>query len=320
MSQDISSLFNDIQNSFNKGYSSSNPQFKDLMRFEKGKDYEVRLLPYVPDPSNTIFNIRYHGFISASTQKYVEYIDPSIFDRANPIAKFSWDEGAKLKALKLDKDDKRMIRARALWPKDAWLVNCYVITDPTKPENEGTVKVIRMGKQLYDIVREHFDGEEKEEFGAKIFDVKKGHTFKIKVRENDAQFPTYTNSRFMAQKTIDLEKSVDEIHSECLDLTTLYPVKSYEELKEAISVHYLGESDNSFKKEKPNTQKDSKSSKKKEPEEDSGEDNSESDDDSSKKKASTKKIVTKKAKEPEQEDGDEDDIDVDALLEGIGDE
>jgi hypothetical protein len=237
-------MFQKISGSFQKANKQGGGIYNDILRFEKGKDYIVRLLPYRENLDNTIHSYSYRGFVSKSTGKYVEAIDPT--DTPNPIAAYSTTLTNQLRPLKLDKEDPRMVDARKLWAKRSWLINCYVISDPTNPDNEGTVKILKMGAQLHDIVDEHIEGERAEEFGWRCFDPSaNGCNFKIKVVDNGGGYPKYDKSYFMSPSEIDgvtgNDERIEEIFDSCFDLTTIFPVKTEEELQDFLDTHFKGE-------------------------------------------------------------------------------
>jgi hypothetical protein len=241
----MESLFSKISGSFEKASKrGGGGVYKDIMRFEKGKDYVVRLLPYVKDAEDTIYNLQYRGWKSKSTGKYVEFTDPPR-DEINPIQIYSSKLSDKLKARKLPVDDPEMKRARDLWSKNSWLINCYVVSDPTNPDNEGQVKILKLGKKLYDIVYEHVEGDRSDEFGMKCFNpTSSGCNFKIRVVDNGAGYANYDKSYFMQPSEIeglsDNEEKVGDVLDSCFELKNLFPSKSTEELEEAIQIHFEG--------------------------------------------------------------------------------
>lgn len=245
---DIYNMFDALQASFEKKANTGGGQYKDILRLEKGKVYDVRLFPYRTEVDgekelNTTFEFTYHGWKSYSTGKYVEYLNPQMIGEPNPIAKFSYAQGDELKKLNLDTKDPRMIKARKIWKQYAWLINAVVVNDPVNPENNGTVKILRVGKQIHDIIQNHFTGMRKDEFGAKVFDLSpKGCNLRIVVGDNGAGFKNYKESYFMSSSDIGISGQ-DEIDdywdNRAFNLSEVYTFKSYEELKEAIDVHFL---------------------------------------------------------------------------------
>jgi len=122
---------------------------------------------------------------------------------------------------------------------EKWLVNVYVVDDPTNPDNNGNVKILRYGKQLHKIITEAIEGEDAEEFGPRIFDLgPEGVNFKIKV-EQQGDYPTYVSSRFTAAGKIDLSEDEQKgIYEGAFDLSEVFTLKSYDELKQMLNEHY----------------------------------------------------------------------------------
>ena len=90
------------------------------------------------------------------------------------------------------------------------------------------------------IVSEAISGEDCDEFGAKVFDLSEnGCSLKIKV-ERQGDFPTYVSSRFASPTSIDGldEAQIESILKDLTDLESVFPVKSYEELKQVLNEHF----------------------------------------------------------------------------------
>jgi hypothetical protein len=245
---DIYSMFDALQASFEKKPVTGGGQFKDILRLEKGNDYDVRLFPYFTEVDgnkevNTTFEFSYHGWKSHSTGKYVEFLDPAMIGEPNPIKKYSYALGDEYKRLKLDKEDARMKKARKIWTQNGWLINVLVVNDPVNPDNNGTVKMVRVGKQIHDIIQEHFMGRRKEEFGPKIFDLSpKGCNLCLVVDDNGAGYKNYKNSFFKSASDCGVAAGADcedYWENKAFNLSEVYPIKSYDELKEALDVHFL---------------------------------------------------------------------------------
>jgi hypothetical protein len=253
---DIESMYQKITDSFESASKKGGDGiYKNILRFEKGKDYIVRLLPNIHDLEKTVFNYSYRGWTSKATGKYVEFIDPPT-DELNPIQAYSTTISNSLRGKNLHKDDPRMKFSRNLWARKAWLVNCYVISDPSNPDNEGEVRILKMGSQLWDIVHEHYKGDRADEFGIKIFDpTAKGCNFKIKAVDNGGGYPKYDKSYFMSPSDIDglsdNQDKIQEVFDKTFDLATIFPVKTREELENAVNIHIKGGTNDSGGSEAP---------------------------------------------------------------------
>jgi hypothetical protein len=130
-------------------------------------------------------------------------------------------------------------KASKILRREVWLVNAYVVSDPTNPDNNGKVKLLRYGRQLEKIIKAAISGEDADEFGAKVFDPSaNGCNFKIKV-ERQGDFPTYVSSRFAGPSDCGLDESnIEEVLNSVTDLTTVFKVKSYDEMKAVLDEHF----------------------------------------------------------------------------------
>jgi len=100
--------------------------------------------------------------------------------------------------------------------------------------------LLRFGKQLYKIIMDAIEGEDSDEFGAKIFDLSKnGCNLKIKV-ERQGDFPTYVSSRFAAPSKVTglADKDIDSTYENITDLESVFPVRSDDEMKSMLDEHF----------------------------------------------------------------------------------
>jgi hypothetical protein len=247
-------MFASIKDSLNKPQESN---FKDILKFEAGKTYLVRLLPNVEAPAQTFFHYYHYSWKSFATGQFVSYVSPQTVGERCPIGEESY------KIYKNGSPEEKE-RGKALYRKENYLVNVYVISDPTNPDNEGKVKIMRYGNQLQKIILSAIEGDDAEEFGPKIFDLsEKGCTFRIKCEkksDKNAEFVEYTASRFLSPSKIDNldEQKMEEIYKSIHDLSKLFTIKSYDDLKQALQEHYYGVSDGESAPAKKNTQKSAK--------------------------------------------------------------
>lgn len=234
-----SSMFASIKDSLNKPQESN---FKDILKFEAGKTYLVRLLPNVKEPAQTFFHYYHYSWKSFATGQFVSYVSPQTVGERCPIGEESY------KIYKSGSPEEKE-RGKALYRKENYLVNVYVISDPTNSENEGKVKIMRYGNQLQKIILSAIEGDDAEEFGEKIFDLsEKGCTFRVKCEkksEKNTEFVEYTASRFLSPSKIDsldiqkVQVILDSVH----DLTKVFTIKPFEELVDALQSHYYGAAD-----------------------------------------------------------------------------
>jgi hypothetical protein len=226
-------MFESIKTALTKNTSNTSRN-KDILKTEVGNTYTVRLLPNVKDPSKTFFHYYTFGWTSLCTGQYVGTISPTTFNARDPIAE------TRYRILKTGTEEEKN-KARSIIRSEKWLVNAYVINDPVNADNNGKVMILRYGKQLHKIIMDAIEGEGSEDLGARIFDLSdKGCGLKIKV-EQQGDFPTYVSSKFMMPKAVEGldKKKIDDLYANTFDLETVFPVKSYEELKTMLDEHFF---------------------------------------------------------------------------------
>jgi len=227
------SMFESIKNALQK--NSQQSSYKNILKTEVGNSYTVRLLPNVKDPSKTFFHFYSVGWTSFATGQYITYLSPSTFGERDPVLE------AKYRILRNDNEDEELKKkANAVLRSEKWLVNAYVVKDPKTPENDGKVMIVRYGKQLQKIIMDAIEGEGSEDFGPRIFDLSSnGCNFVIKV-EKQGDYPTYVSSKFGMPKAIEGldESKIESIYNSTSDLTSVLPVKSFEEIQGLLNEHF----------------------------------------------------------------------------------
>jgi hypothetical protein len=228
----LTSMFDSIKEALT---SQDNKQggLQDILQLKPGNTYTVRLLPNTKNPKQSLFHHFTHGWNSLASGKYVSAISPTTFGERDPIAE------ERYKVLRTGTEEEKD-KMKAIRRAEQWLVNVYVIDDPSKPENNGKVKILRYGKQLGNIINSAISGDEAEEFGMRVFDLsKEGVNFKIKV-EKQGDYPVYTSSRFTSVgKDLGLSGTKqDEILETTHDLENVFRVKTEDELKQMLDEHF----------------------------------------------------------------------------------
>ena len=232
MSAFNSTMFQSIKDALVSDSKQNNNNYNEIMSCRPGNTYTVRLLPYTPDPGKTFFHYYNHGWVSYATGQYVQNLSPQTFGERDPIAE------ERYKVLRTGNEEEKE-RMQAVKRLEKWLVNVYVIDDPTKPDNNGKVKMLRYGKQLHKIITEAIEGEDAEEFGPRIFDLgSEGVSLKIKV-EDQGGYPTYVSSRFTTAGKIEVsEDEQKKLYDNVFNLEEVFTLKSYDELKQMLNEHY----------------------------------------------------------------------------------
>lgn len=228
------SMFESIKNALQKN-AQQGSSYKDILKTEVGNSYLVRLLPNIKDPSKSFFHYYSVGWTSFATGQYITYLSPATFGERDPVLE------AKYRILRNDNEDEELKKkASSVLRTEKWLVNAYVVKDPKTPEHDGKIMVVRYGKQLHKIIMDAIEGEGSEDFGPRIFDLSSnGCNFLIKV-EKQGDYPTYVSSKFSMPKPIEgLDDSkIDNIYNNTIDLTSVLPVKSFDEIQELLNEHF----------------------------------------------------------------------------------
>lgn len=260
---DVNELFEEIHSSVNSS-DNTDSIWKEKLKFEAGKDYVVRLIPYVKDGREGFRKSLYH-YIRYSWQdptgKWVNVISPRTWGQQCPVADYS--KRIKYKGTKSEQDE---MKERLSYREGAY-ANVYVIKDPTNPENEGKVKILDMGKKLYDIIKSALDGELDKSWteqarkyspdktievnvGKKVYDLSSdGVNLTIHVRKNQFGLNSYDTSEFTLSDT-DLGKTpaeLQEIYNACHDLSAIDPIRDFEELSDLFKRTYLNTDGNALK-------------------------------------------------------------------------
>lgn len=234
MSNITKSMFESIRGALaaDEGKSSNNA---NILRTEPGNTYTVRLLPYAPDPSKTFFHYFQHGWNSFSTGQYVAAISPQTFGERDPIAEIRYK-------FYRGNDEQKEIASKIM-RSEKWLANVYVVNDPVNPDNNGKTMVLRYGKQLHKVIASAIDGEDAGDLGPRIFDLgPDGVNFKIIV-EKQGDYPTYVSSKFTFPTEIKglSESEHENVYNSGVELSSIFPIKSYDELKGMVNEHILCE-------------------------------------------------------------------------------
>jgi hypothetical protein len=101
--------------------------------------------------------------------------------------------------------------ARKQKRKLSYVANIYVVSDPSNPENEGTVRLFKFGKKIFDKITEAMNPEFADETPVNPFDLWEGANFKLKIR-NVEGYRNYDKSEF-ADKSALLDGDDDKLEA-----------------------------------------------------------------------------------------------------------
>jgi hypothetical protein len=226
--------------SSSKNEGGGNGLYKEILKFTAGNTYLVRLVPNRNSPKDTIFHHYTHGWNSNATGKYVTAMCPTTFGDTCPIDAYY------LKTYRNGTESEKEA-AKVLSRKEGWLVNVYVISDPTNPDNEGKVKILRYGRELAKIIESALEGDDVKEVGVeRAFDVNDGCTLRIKCETRTEKgraankMVTYSASRFLSKESLGLdEDEIDKILDAVHDLKAVNKQTTPAEMQRLLDEHFF---------------------------------------------------------------------------------
>ena len=118
------------------------------------------------------------------------YIENSLttLGKKDPVSEYNtslWNSG-----IEANKDIARKQKRRL-----TYISNVYIVKDPSNPENEGTVRLFKYGKKIFDKVNDMMNPSFEDETPRNPFDFWEGANFKMKIRKVDG-FSNYDKSEF----------------------------------------------------------------------------------------------------------------------------
>ena len=229
-------LFESIKDALNKK-TNDNANYRDFLKLEVDNTYIVRLIPNLKSPERTMYHYFHHIWRSVITNQYVSVLCPNTYGESCPIDEYR-------SKIYNSNNEMEMEKIKPIKRNENWLCNVLVVKDPTNPENQGQIKVLRFGKQLYKVISSAISGEDSEEFGPKIFDLSEnGCNLRIKVEKNEGGYPTYNSSKFLSPSRLEGVDDVSGIYESVKDLDTIFEHKTKDEISNILNVHFLGNED-----------------------------------------------------------------------------
>lgn len=232
MSTFTSTMFDSIKTALKDSAAGNTNVKADILRFTPDNQYDLRLIPNIESPEKTFFHYYNQSWTSFCTGQYVSTMSPQTFGKPDVIA------NTKFK-LKNSGTEEEKRKADTIRRGENWLVNVYVVNDPTTPENNGTVKIMRFGKQLHKIIMDCLQDTDESSVGARAFDMSEhGCNFRVKV-DKQGDFPSYVTSKFLLPSSIPNAPSSEEIQESAYDLENVFTLKSDSDMKQMLEEHFF---------------------------------------------------------------------------------
>ena len=202
-----------------------------VLRFLPAREEEDLVVPFV--------SVYDHGFQGPSGKWYIENSLTTI-GKDDPVSELNqklWNSG-----LESDKETARKQKRRL-----HYITNVLVIKDPAAPQNEGQVKLYRIGAKIYTKIKDAMAAPAFEDEKQIIpFDFWEGANFKLKIRKVEG-YTNYDTSSFDDPSALfdGDEKKIEEVYNKLYSLKQFidpegkdingYPLfKPYADLKEKL--------------------------------------------------------------------------------------
>jgi len=231
MSTFTQSMFDSIKTALNNTNNGATNSRADILRFTPDNQYDLRFVPNVKDPEKTFFHYYTQSFTSFSTGQFISAMSPQTFGNTDLIAQTKF-------RLKANGTEEEKRKADTIRRTENWLVNVYVVNDPSNPDNNGEVKIMRFGKQLHKIIMDSIQDEDEAAVGFRAVDLgENGCTFRVKV-EKQGDFPTYVTSKFLLPSAVPGLDDGEAVMEKVYALDEVFNLKSDEEINKLLDEHF----------------------------------------------------------------------------------
>jgi hypothetical protein len=192
---------------------------------------EIRFLPRLEGDDLPWVRVYSHAFKGPTGKWYIENSLTTI-GQDDPVGKINqdlWNTG-----LESDKN-----KARDQKRRTSFIANVYIVNDPANPDNNGTVRLFKFGKKIFDKIMDKAKPAFAEDKSVNVFDLWDGANFKLRVK-NVEGFPNYDQSFFDSQSELlggDENKLLSVIQKQHPLREFLDPknFKSFEELSRKVN-------------------------------------------------------------------------------------
>ena len=187
----------------------------------------IRFLPAGADWDDEYVQAFSHAFQGPGGQWFIESCPTTIGRKCPTCACNSqdWATG--------DKQKQNTVRDRKR--KLSYYANVYVLKDPDSPENEGTVRIFKFGKKIFEKIDAALRPKFQDDTPINPFDFWEGADFKLKVLKKDGYW-NYDSSEFSSPSALlngdddELKEVYDKLHN-VTEFVNPDNFKTYEDLQ-----------------------------------------------------------------------------------------
>ena len=210
----------------NSGFNDTDDRFWRPELDKSGNGYAIiRFLPAPEGEDLPWARIWNHGFQGPGGW----YIENSLttLGQKDPVSEHNstlWNSG-----IEANKEVARKQKRRL-----NYTANVYILKDPAHPENEGTIKLYRFGKKIFDKINDLMNPEFEDESPVNPFDLWAGANFKMKIRKVEG-YSNYDKSEFEAPSALleddDKMEEIWKSENSLKELVSEDKFKTFDELK-----------------------------------------------------------------------------------------
>jgi len=224
---------NKLQNELNESSGGNKKSHQDDRYWQPATDSVgngyavVRFLPPSDPDGDCWVRLFSHGFKGPTGMWYIENSRTTLGEQ-DPVGELNnqlWNSG--------QEDEARRQKRRL-----HFISNVLIVKDSANPENEGTVRLFKYGKKIFEKLNQAMNPEFEDEEALNPFDMWEGANFAIKIRQVEG-YRNYDKSSFMTPSPVaDDDSEIETIWKRSHDLSELISeknFKSYDELKEKLN-------------------------------------------------------------------------------------
>lgn len=192
----------------------------------------IRFLPPVNGDDLPWVKLYQYAFQNATTKKWFINNCPSTIrglgDCISPVL-----EANQILYNTGNEEDKKLASSRKR--KTNYISNVLVIKDPAHPENDGTVRLMKYGKSIHDMIAAKMRPEFEDQVAFEAWDIDEGANFKLRIKNKD-KYPSYESSEFDSQSALcdGDDDQMEAVLAQCHRLAEFIQpdqFKSYDQLK-----------------------------------------------------------------------------------------